>query len=189
LKNSYRSITQHLIGIAVSATVSCAVAAPSAVQYAAVDLPDTVVGKDLWRYDYTILGSLGSFESVNLLFSYSKYAAIDLLAVDASAFSAVLTQPDPDPLLLLDGQLTATALRPLGAASTSKVSVSFIWLAGGAPAAQSFEYLDDAFNVVSTGTTTPAPTTSPVPEPAAVWSMLAGLALIARSVAMRRSKL
>ena len=56
---------------------SCAWALPT-ISYQATNIADLDPGEDLWHYDYAITGPLGSFESINLLFSPNLRGAFTL---------------------------------------------------------------------------------------------------------------
>jgi hypothetical protein len=167
-------------GRALAALSLCAATAawsmPS-VSYVATDLADINAGEDLWRYDYAISGPMDAYQSVNLLFAEASYASLMLESNDAEL--SVLLTPSG---LGLDGQATATALSAIAAAPPVALAVSFVWLGGGMPGSQSFEYLDDGFSVIGTGLT------AAVPEPAAWLSLLAGLGLLVASAGLRRER-
>jgi len=147
------------------------------LHYQAVDLPDSIAGSDLWRYDYQLSGSVGSFESVNLLYSPMSYSHLDLkAALDSSRWSSLLIEPDP--ALPADGILSLTAVAPQGASEQTNFVLEFIWLGNGTPGAQPFELLDDSFNVIASGSTVPfgAPA---IPEPASLPLLVGALGWLA----------
>lgn len=155
---------------------SMAWAVPS-VTYSAIDLADTTVGEDLWRYDYSVSGPLLAFEQINVFFVQTSYASLASLSNDAT-IDVLPTQPDTS--LPADGYVTVTALNPLTASDKANLSVSFVWKGAGAPGSQAFETLDDQFNVVGGGIT------QAVPEPSSVAMMLAGIGLALPLAARRR---
>ena len=141
------------------------------LHYQAVDLPDTIAGSDLWRYDYQLGGSVGSFESVNLLYSPMSYSDLDLKsALDSSRWSSLVIPPAPAGPA--DGILSLTAVAPQGASEQTNFALEFIWLGSGTPGAQPFELLDDSFNVIASGSTVPLGTPA-IPEPGSL-PLLAG---------------
>lgn len=164
--------------IAALSAASMVSAAPD-VAYLATDLPDVVPGEDLWSYDYTITGALGSFESINLLFSPGNYGAGLSVTYSDASLSALVTPPMSAPAA--DGLVSLTAIDPMATGALAKVGVQFAWLSGGAPGAQPFEVLDDQFNLVSTGMT------SAVPEVSSAALLLSGL-LPLLPLARRRSR-
>ena len=156
---------------------------PPTISYQATDIADLSPGEDLWHYDYAITGPLGSFESINLLFSPNLWA---LTLGPADPVFAPGFPIDPDPGLGADGRVTLTAMSALGAADKALAGVSFVWLGGpGGPGAQAFEHLDDAFGVAGTGADHRR--VSPIPEPSSLALMLVGGAAVSfRSLRSRR---
>lgn len=160
---------------------STAWAAPG-VTFLATDLADTTAGEDLWQFDYSITGPLAEFESVNLLFTPSDFSpALAVLTSDIS-ISTTVTAPVASPAA--DGQVLATAMAPLPSNAFAAMSVQFVWTGAGRPGAQSFEVLDDHYNVLLTGTTMMA---AAVPEASTVTMLFAGMILLG-SVAYRRRR-
>jgi hypothetical protein len=143
------------------------------VRYQTVDVADTVPGADRWRYDYTVIGSLGEFEGLNLLFGSDSYRA---LAVSTAPDPTTLTYfvEQPIPALHVDGLLNLTAVRNL-ANETLHVTLAFDRLGPALPGAQRFETFDADFNVTGGGSTVPVPA---VPEPSSAALMLAALAAL-----------
>ena len=148
------------------------------VTYVATDLPDVIVGEDLWSYDYMITGPLGSFEAVNLLFSSANYGGDILVITSDATLSPLVTPPILAPAA--DGLVSVTALDPLPSTGSALLSVQFVWTAIGAPGSQPFDVLDDQFNVTSMGMTTP------VPEVSTASLLFAGL--LALSPLLRRRR-
>lgn len=167
-------ISRAVAGIALVSTATMASAAPT-IQFVAVDIADVVVGHDLWRYDYTIGGTLAAGEGVNLLFSATLFDALDATFADASVL-ALATQP----ILALsaDGFVSVTALLDITSADPAHVSVQFEWLGAGAfPSSQPFEVVDSLFTVIGTDRTVPeAEPPQSLPEPASF--ALVGAALL-----------
>jgi len=161
--------------------VSALFATPAAfalpvITYTATNLADLVVGEDLWRYDYVIGGPLGTFESVNIFFDATSYG--ELSGETAGSPLTALTTPS---FMGSDGYLTLTADTAMAAGDSAVASVDFVWLLPTrAPGAQSFEHLDENFNVVGNGATSAVADPDPpgtVPEPSSALLVLSGLLL------------
>lgn len=150
------------------------------VTYMATDLADTLVGQDLWQYTYVINGPLASFNSANVLFAPANFADLNLVSnSDPGSLDVVNTQPDP--FLPADGQSTMLALVDLSGSFSALIDVSFVWLGAGAPGSQPFQILDDQFNLIAEGRTTPTDAPPPrVPEPNGMLLTLTALGLAAR---------
>lgn len=191
LKSSRRptSILQRPLYVLRMATLTAALtlastawAAPG-VTFLATDLADTTAGEDLWVFDYAITGPLVEFESVNLLFASRDFSpALAVLTSDIS-ISTTVTAPVASPAA--DGQVLATAMVPLPGNAFAAMSVQFVWTGAGLPGAQSFEVLDDQFNVLSTGTTMMA---AAVPEASTVAMLFAGMILLGPVAYLRRRR-
>lgn len=154
------------------------------VSYLATDLADTTPGQDLWAIDYTVSGPLANFESINLLFSPDLYGEIGSAVSGNPSALEVAPPVQPDAGNVLDGFVGITALADHAAGPIGIVNVSFVWLGAGRPGAQTFEILDTSFNVVGTAQTV----AGVVPEPAAAWLMVAGLAAVGTRAARRRAR-
>lgn len=142
------------------------------IKYQVRDLPDLVAGQDRWSYAYQLSGSFGFFEGVNLLYPAANYADLDLtVPPDPGDWSSLLTPPDP--VFPADGLLGISAMAVLSPIDLP-FTLEFTWLSTGSPGAQSFEVLDDTFNVVAVGRTT-LPTQTGLPEPGSL--LLIGVAL------------
>lgn len=167
-----RSITRAALMAATLCASGLAAAAP-VVYHSLRDEADALPGIDTWRYDLRIEGSASAFESVNLLFSPSRFA--DLVSSGGGADLSLL-DVQPDAGLPADGMVTATFLSDLTAPLT--FSVVFSWLGPSAPGALPYEYLDASFSQVATGTTRVAGgTTVPEPPMLATLLLMAGLAM------------
>lgn len=150
--------------------------ASASVTYTATDLADTVPGQNLWRYTYTVSAPLPFLYSANLLFSPLLYA--DLAVYGSSAgLSPLVVQPDA--FLPADGQLTLTATSGIPVGTNETVELDFTWLGSGVPGSQSYEVLDDTFNVVG-----PSPQQTqlagsvPVPEPTSLGLLALAVGLL-----------
>lgn len=135
------------------------------ITYEATDLPDVVVGQDLWEYSYHVSGTFNAFEGFDVLFSPSLYAALQTDPVAPNADWLALTIPI-DAGLPADGVYDATALKD-GPSLDDPFRVQFVWLGSGTPGAQPFVLFDANFDPLPGGLTTP------VPEPS-TWAFLAG---------------
>jgi hypothetical protein len=160
-----------------------ALASAASVQYTVTDLPDSVLGQDLWRVDYSVQGPFATFDALDLLFTPGQFSSLSLLSNDQSTkLDTLLSQPDPG--LGTDGQLLLTALSPLDSSFAAKVSLRFTWGGLGKPGPQHFDVLDGDFNVVSSGQTTVATT---VPEVDVIWMALLGGSIAWAGVRRRRA--
>ena len=140
------------------------------VQYVAVDVDDIVAGTDRWRYDYTMVGNLGEFEGLSLLFDYASRAGLQIASPpDPGALGYFIEQPSA--ALHADGLVTVSAVRPI-VSERLGFSVSFDRLAGGPPGAQGYELFDANFTVTGSAITVA------VPEPPSGLLLLAALALL-----------
>ncbi|WP_300318660.1 PEP-CTERM sorting domain-containing protein [Accumulibacter sp.] len=145
------------------------------VKYLASDLADLVVGQDRWSYAYQLSGSFGFFEGINLLYPAADYANLDLTSPpDPALWSSLITPPDPS--FPADGLLGISALAVLSPVDLP-FTLEFTWLGSGSPDAQSFEVVDDRFNVVAVGRTTPAGSQS-LPEPGSLLLLASALGLL-----------
>lgn len=162
-------------------SVLLSVSQAATLKYALQDVADTVAGQDLWQVQYVQQEALGAFESLNVLFDPALYADLSLLGQsDELNVSVLLTQPDAG--LGADGQLLLTAATDLGVSYQGSVDLSFVWLGAGKPGSQPFEALDDGFNVVATGVTTP------VPEAQGILLALAGLLPVGLALRRRQGR-
>ncbi len=147
--------------------------AAAGVSYTVTDLADVSAGQDLWRYSYRMNGPLPAFGAFNLLFSSSKYSDLSVGAFSAG-LSPLVTQPDAG--LGWDGMLTLTTFSELLAGNVESVELDFVWTGTGMPADQAYEVLDDAFNAIGTGKTSPLATPPQgVPEPGVLSLITLGL--------------
>lgn len=147
--------------------------ATSNITYAATDLPDVTSGQDLWHYAYALNGPLSAFAAVEISFSSDLFTAL-WVTNESESLSTFLTQPDP--YLSADGYLNITAINDISVGEIARVEMNVVWKGIGPPGSQAYQVLDDQFNVVGTGQTIWA--SAPVPEPATVALMLAGLLVV-----------
>lgn len=148
------------------------------ITYQASDLADVVPGQDRWSYAYQLSGSFGFFEGVNLLYPAASYADLALAVPPfPGLFSSLITQPDPS--FPADGLLGITVLGVTLRPIDEPFTLEFTWLGSGSPGSQPFEVLDDLFNVIAVGRTTPAGSPG-VPEPASLLLLASALVLLRR---------
>jgi hypothetical protein len=155
---------------------------------ATVEYSSQNIGGNTWEYSYTVtldaseigLGANAFIVDFNEVFPDDIYAGLSATG-EPSGFSSFIQEPDHE--LPLPGWYAAEGL--LGG-TQSGFSVSFDYLAEGAPGSQSFaimklgpfDTLGESGQVIASGTTVSA-----VPIPAAVWlfgSALAGLGWLRR---------
>jgi hypothetical protein len=144
------------------------------------DLPDAVVGEDLWRGTYQLSeADFAAGEGFTLYFDHAVFRALSgPLPPLNSGWDLLLIQTDaglPD-----DGFLDGLALTD-GPELAHPFLIDFIWLGGGLPdRAQPFELYDlrGGFAVTESGTSVV------VPEPA-TWSLGIGFGLAAWALRRR----
>jgi hypothetical protein len=152
------------------------------VTFSAIDLADSNPGDDLWQLNYTVTGTLDPFQSINLLFDADDFGSLQAVT-DGTDLVAVVS--DPDRLLSIDGIVNLTFVDGLSAGVERTASVSFLWTGTGAPQEQLFEYLDDQFNLIGSGTTADATNPNPVPEPPPLLLAATALLLLGRQMTRR----
>lgn len=171
------------LAAAAMALASSVWAAPSVV-FVAVDIADSGAG-DLWRYDYVVTGALDAGGGINLVFSESSFADLSPNSADPDLLLLSSTFPGTDSLVqVISGS-------GLAAASTTTLSVEFLWLGGGAPGAQAFEVVsvvDNAFVTEQGFLTQASGSPSPVSEPTSLQLLVvASLAFAMRAGRRRRA--
>lgn len=168
--------------LAAAALLAAASAQATGITYLATDLADSTPGEDLWAIEYTVSGPLGLFESLDVQFGAALYSQLAVLGSSNPAALDAEPPVQPDAANGLDGYVSFRSQADHGAGTIGTVSMSFIWLGGGVPGAQAFNHADAGFNVIGSGQTV----AGVVPEPAAVWLMLAGIAAVGAQAARRR---
>ena len=143
------------------------------IQYDVEDLPDTVVGQDLWRYVYHVTGSFAAFTGFNVLFDSTLYDQLEDPPLAPNAEWMISTIP---PVSGADGLYTAITQQDKPSLA-DPFTISFVWLGSGTPGAQRFEALDDSFNVIATGATSPFGSPA-IPEPGSLLLVAGALGLL-----------
>jgi hypothetical protein len=167
-----KRLAHSTLALACAAGLAMGTAHAASVSYQLTDLADVTPGEDLWQIDYTLSGPLDTFQGVTLYFAAGAYAQLTLLGNDSPADIDVAPPIDPDAGLGTDGLVSVLAFNTLDASFQGHFGLSMVWLGSGKPGAQAYDVFDDSFNVIATGTTTPA-----VPEPTTWLLLLAGLSV------------
>ena len=162
--------------------------AEAGLTYQATDLHTAgVTAGERWKYIYHVDGAFNQFEGFNLLYDANLYAN---LAFTSKTLSSDWLQGITDPLLgppTADGQVTNTAQKDIANASAD-FEVAFDWTGISNPGSQPYELFDANFNVTPSRTTSTGASV-PVPEPATLPLVLAGLLLILRNIKRRQLQL
>lgn len=138
------------------------------------DLPDTVVGQDLWRYTYSLIGfNFQAGQGFSVFFNYQLYTNLSNPQPAASPdWNAIAVQPD----LILNQDGYYDALASINAPSLAGTfSVDVIWLGQGLPGtSQPFYTYDVNFQPLITGVTTEGA----VPEPGSIFLSFLGAGVL-----------
>ena len=140
------------------------------ISFSTTDLPDVVVGENLYRYNYSISEfSHPAGFGFSVLFSPTLYTLLQSPPPSVGPdWDIISLQPDtglPD-----DGLYDALALVE-SPSPLSGFSVEFVWLGSGTPGSQPFVLYDQSFSIIETGQTTA------IPEPSV--ATLLALSLVA----------
>jgi hypothetical protein len=172
------------IKVALVSALFCGAAQAVTLSATAVDLPDVVVGQDLWQFDYSLAGPLAQFNGLNLIYPFADFDTLTVVTAPASDVAFALTPTDAPSSA--DGLLTLTAQADLTSAYNTNFSVSFTKLTANALGPQTYELFDDTFAVIDTGSITIG-SPSPVPEPSKAALLLLGAFAVA-GAQWRRSR-
>lgn len=174
-------IRNTLLASALCVICSVSSAATSIViVYEASDLPDLVVGEDLWQYAYTVSGSFAQGFGFEILFDAQKVASLEASPA-APNLDWFVSTVQPLAGVPSDGIYAVQSLVP-GASLVSPFQVSFVWNGLGPPGAQTFNVLDDTFGLVESGIT------AAIPEPHVYGLMGAGLLMLIGRLCTRRTR-
>ncbi|GEP42061.1 hypothetical protein BGE01nite_13520 [Brevifollis gellanilyticus] len=137
-----------------------AVHAAASVHYAAVDLPDTTPGEDLWRLNYRVAGhSFVDGQGFNIQFDSELFKALqNPSGAAATDWDALLIQPDSG--LGSPGFYDLQALKDNPALGSLFV-VEVVWLGPGKPGPQTFTIYNTNLATLETGLTAPVIGTIP----------------------------
>jgi len=155
------------------------------IAYEARDLPDVVVGQDLWEYEYFLSGFVfGVDEGFTVYASDALYQDLVIPVAPGADWDALAFEPD----VVLNSPGGYDALALVGGPSLAGPFVlNFVWLGGGrGPGSQPFEIyaLDQQgdLTVIEDGRTV----SRAVPEPALL--TLLGLAGVGAARVVRRRR-
>jgi hypothetical protein len=158
-----------LLTVFLAAAFLIQVRAQGYIQFQAIDLADTTVGQDLWRFQY----SLGGFDfqagqGFSIFFDPQLYTDLQNPQPDPSPiWSAIVVQPDV--ILQQPGYFDSQAL--VNSPSLAGIfQVDCVWLGQGIPGPQLFSIYDVNFSTISGGSTVTA-----VPEPRALMFLSLGI--------------
>jgi hypothetical protein len=146
------------------------------------NLPDAILGQDLWEAAYSFSGmSFAAGQGFTLYYAHDSYRNLtSIIPPNHPGWDLLVVQPDPG--VLADGFFDGLAVvnnPPLA----DPFLVTFVWLGGRAgPGQQPYETYDTSggFRITGNGMTVP------VPEPPQT-AMALGLALAAGALLFRRA--
>jgi hypothetical protein len=154
---------------------STGVAKAITISYEAVNLTDTILGQDLWQYNYTVSDhTFSTHYGFTIYFDYELYESLVLGDSPPSVngdWDLLVWQPELDFAGVQDpGAYDAIALE-YNASLADLFSVRFVWLGSGAPGSQPFELYHDGtvFETISSSHS------APVPEPATIFLIGTGV--------------
>lgn len=166
------------IGVLVVASLVTSPMAAVSIRYAATDLPDTIPGEDLWRYEYA-LDAFPYDAGYGFSIGFDPAATTHLEGDPATpdpAWDVISLQPDP--LIPAEGLFDALALVDSPPVAML-FEVTFVWTGASPPGPQPFVVYDPGFGTVEEGVTV-------VPEPDTGVLFSVGLTLVA--TCYRRSR-
>jgi len=156
--------------------------ANAALQYEAVDVPDTIIGVNRMKYVYHLDGAFTALQGFTLIYDSTLYANLAGTTPLGSEWDQVISQPGSPGTF--DGLQINTALADITDA-TATFEVEFDWNGSGLSGSQPYELFDDQFNLISASRTTAFAEVVNVPEPDTVLLVLAGLLLLRRQAQLR----
>lgn len=159
--------------------------AEAGLTYQATDLHTAgVTAGERWKYKYHIDGPFSAGHSFVLIYGASIYGSLNLLVPLDNLLWDQSSLSQPDPFNTLDGLLTSIARLDIADASAD-FEVAFDWTGPGRPGSQAFQLRDAIDNLVLNSSTSLNGAGVPVPEPATLPLVLAGLLLIRRNIKRR----
>lgn len=142
------------------------------ISYTAIDQPDTILGEDLWKYQYQVTdASFAGGEGFSIFFDPTLYATVGSNPPFVNGDWDILTT-QPSTALPAPGVYDALALVNSPSLADS-FQVNFTWLGMGLPGSQGFIQYDAGFTTTFIGTTVPS-----VPEPSRLSLMLVSLGVL-----------
>jgi PEP-CTERM motif-containing protein len=137
--------------------VPIAKADPIGVAYTA-----SLVGGTEWQYSYHLSGAFPAGDDIAIFFPVPTSSNLVTSGSSTPDWSTLVFQPDP--LLPADGEFDIIA--NIGNPNLAPAfDLSFQYSGPGVPGSQFFTVFDSNFNVIDTGSTTPAASTIPEPSP------------------------
>lgn len=134
-------------------------ASATTIHFEAVDVPDTVIGEDLWEYRYRVEDfTFDEGFGFSIFFDHVSFTKLASAPEAPNASWDVLTL-QPDLSLPDDGLYDALSVAN-PATLEDPFTISFVWLGQEAPGAQPFVIYEPGFATLETGTTVPEPTTT-----------------------------
>lgn len=168
-----KAFSRSVAILAVFLTMVCASAARAdsiAVTYTATDL-----GGGTWEYEYSLTGALSSGDDLAIYFPLATSSNLNDLLTGGADFTTFVFQPDAGLPAPGEYDVIANIDNP---DLTPVFDASFSYTGSGSPGSQDFTLYDANYNIIGSGSTTPAGTSvAATPEPASL--VLIGLALVA----------
>lgn len=148
------------------------------IEFVATDLPNTVSGEDLWRYDYTVKDrAFLQSDFFDIYFDPLLYGTLELGALPGADWDLqILQQPSVVNFPPFDKGIFDALAFVDNPDLANTFAVTFIYLGPGTPGSQPFEIYDSNVNLVESGFTTPAQAEGAIPEPASGALLLFGIA-------------
>lgn len=157
--------------------------AAAEIQYSVTDLPDSVPGQDLWRYDYTLVGfTFLANQGFSIAFTPTLYLSLVTPPPGVPpAWDLLVLQPDAG--IPSNGLYDALALSdnpPIG----PLFAIEFVFAGPGIPGPQpytlnQFDASGQLIGSLGSGQTIGPPGVSQIPEPASAALLVLGAAILA----------